>query len=276
MLTWDDPINKVHGLGPKRCEFLRSQGFETVGDLLLRAPLRFIDRRGARQLSELMQPQAGEITAIGSIESLGEKGFGRKKRLLVYISDGTGYVTGVWFKGYRYLIDKFQPGAMVAFHGKLSFFDGPQMVHPQVTFIEDGVNLEANAGLVPVYPSGSEWQRMGLNRRSWTRLIKAILDQWDGNGPYPPEEIRIREKLVGLPQAVRGLHIPQSPEEYDRAIEALKFTELFHHQLLMTALRRRRRQGEGILLPKGGDIFRRFIDGLPFRLSEGQERVLDE
>jgi len=126
-----------------------------------------------------MQPQKGEITAIGKIESLGEKGFGRKKRLLVYISDGTGYVTGVWFKGYNYFADKFQPGAMVAFHGKLSFFDGPQMVHPQVTFIEDGVNLDVQTGLIPIYPSGIGWQKVGLTRRSWLNLIIDVINQRD-------------------------------------------------------------------------------------------------
>ncbi len=263
-------------MGPKRCSFLLSRGFKTVGDLLLRAPLRFINRVGAKPLSELANPQSGEVTAIGKIESLGEKGFRRKRRFIVNISDGTGYVTGVWFKSYLNFRERLKPGALVAFHGKLSFFDGPQIIHPKVTFLDGDLDLDVQAGLTPVYPTGVEWQKVGFSRRQWSDIIKAVIDNWDGSGPYIPEEIRKFEKLVELPEAIRGLHIPESVEEHDRAIIALKFAELFHHQLLMVALRRRRRQGDGILLKSKGELYDRLLEQLPFELSEGQKNVLDE
>jgi len=276
MLTWNDSIEKVPGVGPKRREFLRSQDLNTVGDLLLRAPLRFIDRRGAKPLRDLMQPQKGEVTAVGRIESVGEKGFGRKRRFIVYISDGTGYVMGVWFKGWHYLVPKMTPGAAVCFQGKLSFFDGPQLVHPKITFIEEDADLEIQEGLIPVYPSGVEWQKHGLARTHWHNLIKIIIRNWDGSGPYIPDEVRIKEKLPSLTEAIRGLHIPESEDEFNRCIEAIKFSELFHHQLLMIALRRRRRFGQGILLHGDGEIYNRLLKVLPFELTSDQRRILDE
>jgi len=276
MLTWYDSVDKIKGLGPKRSNFLAWQGYRTVGDLLLRAPLRLIDQRGSLPLKELSAPQRGEITAIGRIESVGEKGFRSKRRFLVYISDGTGYVTGVWFKAYRYIIPKMQPGVRVAFHGRLTFFDGPQIIHPKVTFLDDDLDLDVHPGIIPVYPSGAEWQKVKLDRRYWPQLIRQVISEWDGGGTYVPEEIRRVHKLVHLREAIKGVHLPESTEEYDRALEALKFAELFHHQLLMVALRRRRRQGEGIRMEPGGLKYDRFIEELPFDLSTGQEKVLDE
>ena len=275
MLTWYDSIEKIQGLGPRRSQFLRSQGFNNVGDLLLHAPLRFIDQRGSLPLKDLLEPQPGKITAIGKVESFGEKGFGRKSRYIVYIGDGTGYVSGVWFKSYEYLKAKIKPDVKVAFHGKLTFFDGPQMVHPKVTFLDGGVNIDVEAGLVPIYPSGADWQKVGFWRSTWTKLIAQIIERWDGEGPYLPEEVRKSEKLVTLREAIIGLHSPKSSKEYDRATEALKFAELFHHQLLMVALRRRRRQGEGIRIEPAGELYDRLIEKLPFEFSKGQKQVLE-
>jgi len=276
MLFWNDHIEDINGLGPKRSEFLRNKGFKSIGDLLLLAPLRFIDRRGTLPLKDLMTEQKGEITAVGTIESVGEKGAWKKRRFLVNISDGTGYVTGIWFKGYRYLVSKLTPDTKVAFHGKLTFFDGPQMVHPKITFLNDDMTLDMDVGLIPVYPSGADWQKAGLSRKNWTELIGQIISEWDGNGPYLPDEVRRTHSLVNLRDAIKGMHQPESLKEFDKAIAALKFAELFHHQLLMAALRRRRRQGEGLNLEPGGEVYDSLISTFPFELSDGQKSVLTE
>ena len=284
MLSWNDPVDQVRGLGLQRGAFLISQGFRNVGDLLLRAPLRFIDRRSAPSFASMDPPMfasrgklAGgdEITAVGEIESLGEKGFRHKKRLIVVITDGTGHLTGVWFNNYQYILPKLQPGMTVAFSGKVTFFDGPQMVHPKVDFFAEGAaDFSSHTGLVPIYPAGEEWDKVGLSRGAWPRFLKWLLKEWDGSGPYIPDETRSVENLLPFRQAVTNIHIPASLEDFDQGMESLKFAELFHHQLLMVLLRRRRRQGEGVTVPEAGERYRGFIGALPFALSDGQKGVL--
>jgi len=276
MLNWSDPVENIHGLGPRRSEFLHRQGFDIVGDLLLRAPLRFIDRRDSPPFNELHKTHGSEVTAIGTIESVGEKGRYNKRRLMAIIGDGSGgYVTAVWFKRYSYLIPRLKPGIKVAFSGRVGFFDGPQIAHPNVTFLDNQLDSNPQTGLIPVYPSGEEWNRIGFTRQYWSKLIVNILKEWDGEGPYIPEEVRDYGKLVPLSNAIRGLHIPETTEEYDHGIAALKFAELFQHQLLMVALRRRRRQQGGIILD-AGEYCRKLIKLLPFELSNGQKSVLKE
>ncbi len=243
--------------------------------MLLRAPLRFIDRRFSPPFSQLDPPPPNEIAAIGRIESFGEK-YGAKRRLIVYISDGTGFLKGVWFENYHYLIPKLVPGQLVVFAGKVTLFDGPQIVHPKITFIEDDIDISGKTGLIAIYPSGEEWEKVGLSRKHWPKLIDKVLEVWDGKGPYIPEEIRIEYKQITLPSAIRGLHKPESIEHFDSAIKALKFAELYHHQLLMVALRRKRHSGEGILIKGTDKYYEKFIANLPFSLSEGQIKILDE
>ncbi|MBT7619132.1 MAG: ATP-dependent DNA helicase RecG [Calditrichaeota bacterium] len=276
MLKWTDPVEKISGIADKKSIFLREKGFETIGDLLIRAPLRFIDRRDSPPFSKLHEAVGAEITAIGTIESVGEKGRYRKRRLLCMISDGSGgYVTGVWFSKYKYIKPKLIPGLRVALAGKVSFFDGPQISHPRITILDASDEMSTKTGLIPVYPEGEEWKKHGFSKTIWEGFVKNLIGAWDGSGPFPPPELIKFEGLVSLPEAIRGLHLPESVDEYDKAVSTLKFNELFQHQLLMVALRRRRRQKGGIVFATG-EKYKKFIEILPFELSKGQKDVLEE
>ena len=285
-LGWNESIEKISGLGPQRIEFLRSEGFHTVGDLLLRAPLRFIDRRLAPPFKELVQPPSGEITAVGTVEVVGEKGFGRKKRFICILTDGTGFLQGVWFNQYSYYKPELTPGRQVAFTGKVGLFDGPQMTHPKVTFLDKTPLPTNGAELAPVYPSGDEWEKVGLSKRAWPKIIAKVIASWDGSGPFIPEEIRGGWGLPTLRESVEWVHQPKVAEEFDRGLEALKLAELYHHQLLMVLLRRRRKTGDGVRIENWKVKIEKcytpesklemFLNELPFELSPGQAGAIGE
>ncbi len=276
MLNWRDTVEKVKGLGPRRCEFLHSEGFHNVGDILMRAPVRFIDRRESPPFNRLQEAFGKEITAVGTVESYGEKGRSGKRRFIVNLGDGSGgYLSGVWFNNYRFVKPKIKPGVRIAFSGKVGFFDGPQMTHPKLTFLDKSTDYNLETGLIPIYPSGDKWTKHGFTRTFWVKLITYILKDWDGSGPYIPDEIRKFDALLPFKEALKGLHLPENIEEYDQAVESLKYAELFHHQLLMIALRRRRRQQGGIKI-EAGEKIKKFIAALPFKLSDSQKEVLKE
>ncbi len=275
-LKWNDSVDLIKGLGSQRAEFLASQGYATIGDLLMRAPLRFIDRRQSPPFATLTAPSAAEITAAGVIESVGEKGFGKKRRLICIISDGTGFLQGVWFKNYYFYKPELKPGRKVAFSGRVTIFDGPQITHPKVTYLDGDRNLPGEPSLVPVYPSGEDWEKSGLSKQAWPRLIAKVLQIWDGDGPYLPENIRSLCKYPLLHEAITAIHQPNGVDNFDRGLEALKFAELYHHQLLMVILRRRRRMGYGIVIGSPGDRYGLFLKQLPFDLSPSQREALQE
>lgn len=277
-LKWQDPVEKVPGLGPNRARFLEKQEFFTIGDLLYRAPLRFIDRRKSPPFNQLEGMHGAEITAIGTVESSGETGKRYKnRRLIVIIGDGSGgYIQGVWFSKFHYLKPKFKKGSTVAFTGKLTFYDGFQITHPQVTFLDAENSLDPGVGLFAVYPSGDEWEKIGLGRRKWSDIIRFVIGHWDGSGPYIPEPVQRMEKLLTFKEAISGLHQPATTDEFDSAVHSLKFAELFQHQLLLVALRRRRRQKQGIVIGEKEKRYLDFISRLPFKLAEGQKNVIRE
>ncbi|MDX1563324.1 MAG: ATP-dependent DNA helicase RecG, partial [Gammaproteobacteria bacterium] len=83
-------------------------GVETIGDLLCLVPLRYEDRTEVRKLGSL---RAGERVLIEGEIALAEVVFGRRRSLLVRLSDGTGSVTLRFFHFSRQQQAQFKTGA---------------------------------------------------------------------------------------------------------------------------------------------------------------------
>ncbi len=156
----DMEIQFLPGVGPKRAELLRKElAVETVSDLLRLYPFRYIDKStivricDARPDMAYLQIRARVIRtelygaggAIGqdqfpdgvSQNSSSAKAnavkFNTIRRMSVWVSDGTGDMEMVFFKGIKWMYEKLKPGAEFIFFGKPTAFNGRiNMVHPEV------------------------------------------------------------------------------------------------------------------------------------------------
>ncbi|HRV70479.1 MAG TPA: ATP-dependent DNA helicase RecG [Thermovirgaceae bacterium] len=275
-LAWDSHVRFLKGVGPARASRLGRLGVDTVEDLLYFFPRRYEDRRSIIDLSRL---EVGSVShAIASVVSI-ERRPTRKKNLSIVnalLSDGSSMAQAVWFnrKGLeRVLI----PGTRASFYGRVESRGGVvQIVNPEFEILED---KDADtpglfAGIVPVYP-GTE----GLFHR-WVRsLVFNAVETFAANLPDPlPPEIREKNRLVSIEEAVRSMHFPEGRESWSAARKRLAFDELF---LLQTALALRKRSYEeetgGYPLSWDGPILQKFRkEILPFELTSEQEKVLGE
>ncbi|HOY28922.1 MAG TPA: ATP-dependent DNA helicase RecG, partial [Flavobacteriales bacterium] len=114
------PIEYLKGVGPQRGALLRSElNIATYQDLLLHFPFRYVDRsrfHTVRELSEDMS-QAQLRGVLGPLRTLGEK---QGRRLTANLTDKTGSVELVWFKGARWLQLSLKPGQEYILFGKPS------------------------------------------------------------------------------------------------------------------------------------------------------------
>ena len=95
----DQDIKFLLGVGPKRAELLYNElGISTFRDLLYYFPYRHIDRSKFYSISELNaeMPYLQIKGKVIGIETVGDK---RHPRLVVFITDGTGVIEIVFFKG---------------------------------------------------------------------------------------------------------------------------------------------------------------------------------
>jgi len=283
------PLESIRGVGPRLVEKFAKMGLSTVEHALFTLPFRYEDRRRLTRISQLT-PDTRDIF-FGSVLAAGEKTTSRSHRKLyeVIVGDGSGTVSLKWFHYRKPWIEKQYPvGRRGVFYGEIKRFGSIlEIHHPDVEFLSQGQSPEAllqsdplNFGrILPVYPLTE-----GLTQKKARKIWKEIVDRFAGLAESPiPEEIRRRQRLLPLSDALRQVHFPHSDsslkkleERRDAARRTLVFDEFFYLELGM-ALKRR-----GILLEQG-HAFRvehlytkPLARMLPFRLTEAQRRVLGE
>ncbi len=285
-------IQYLHGVGPKRAALLgRELGIETVGDLIRLYPFRYIDRSEIHKIASLT-PTAAYVQVAGLVKSAklyGKAGqeileggvikFNLVSRLSLIISDGTGDLEVVFFKGVKWMYTKLRPGTSWLFFGKISVFNGRlNLAHPEVDTLPSPEAMEAGGTMVGVYPSTENLKNAGITGKVMTKLMTSAL------GMALPEireslpEYIIREKgLVPLRYAIRNIHFPADTAALNKAAYRLKFEELFYLQLsLLKQKFIRSREAHGIMMPKVGEAFHRCYDALPFELTGAQKRVITD
>ena len=93
-----------------------------------------------------------------------------------------------------------------------------------------------------------------------------------------PEDMRRRNGLISLREAIYNIHFPQSADKLRAAQYRLKYDELLGVQLTIQARRTaRHHRANGFLFPRVGHLFNTFYrEKLPFALTGAQQRVIKE
>ena len=270
-------VRTLRGIGSRRELVLADSGILTVADLLLYLPYRYLDRSKESRISEL--PEGQEVTALGQVQSTTVIP-GRRRRFVLTLEDESGELECVWFSGHQYLRTAFNEGDFLAAAGKISRFGKKrQIVHPEVEVLtEAGEDTRIHTGrIIPLYSISARMQSEKLSSRGIRRIIHDALDTVGSEIEETlPEGMRTQRHVVGLAEAVRKIHFPDSMEQVDAARTRLAFEELLCIQLYLgsRSMEVGSRRGKGFVVP--GDLAPKLIEQLPFTLTGAQQRVLDE
>ncbi len=275
---WTSDVTYVKGIGPSRARFLKSRGIESVADLLLNLPRRYLDRSALPNVRDVLPGMT--VTVVGRIVATGVLA-GRKKRFEVILSDGTGNIALLWFAGYRWLQERVKKGVILAASGEVTqFFDDKQIVHPELEFLEDvdTDDLTHTGRLIPVYEGGEQWEKAGLSSRNLRRVIKPLIVGPIAAIPdYLPEFSRRTCHLMPLAQAIAQAHFPDSTVLAEDARKRLAFDELLFLELAMANRRAAiDARHDGRACNAHGMLANRIVKHLPWPLTKAQERVSDE
>ena len=270
-------IRYLQGIGEKRAIALEKAGISFVEDLLTYFPRKYLDRS---QISKIRQLRIGQnATVVGQV--LDFRLFpGRRPRFVLRLADETGELNCVWFHGANYMKNVFQIGEVLAVHGKVRFFRGYQISHPEYDRLGTGKESESlhTGKIIPLYPSSKQLSEVNLDSRGFRRLLWSLLGDYSRQieENLPPKVIA-QYKLLSRRAALNAVHFPDSMEQLQDAQRRLKFEELFFLELMMAYRRLRwRRPEKGIAFERVGERTRHLVERLPFQLTEGQKQVLRE
>ena len=285
-------IQFLPGVGSKRAALFRNElDVSTVGDLIKIYPFRYIDRSSIIPISSAapdmayiqIKARVTEINLIGAKGSIAPEDvrYNTVKRMSVLVSDGTGYMEMVFFKGIKWMHSKLKAGDEYIFFGKPSIFNGRlNMVHPEV---DPAAGQQASGSMMEntmtgVYPSTEKLRNGGITGKVMSRLMEnALKTALPAIEEILPLELLQEKGLVPIHFALRNIHFPKDTDSLEKARYRLKFEELFYLQLsLLKQKYVRSRNENGIMMPKVGDAFNICYSNLPFKLTGAQKRVITE
>ncbi len=268
MVDLDKDVKYVKTVGPNRVKLLNKLNIYTLKDLIEYYPRDYEDRSKPKNLYECTDGEEVliEAMAAGRITEM-HKGRMTISRLIVKDQTGTCYIT--WFNQ-GYLRDKFQPGRMYRFFGKISNRNGRLEMNSPVY---DEIDQSKNTGkIIPIYPLTYE-----LKQNTLRKIIENGLAEVKGKLTETlPEYILKENNLWDINNTIERIHFPIEFSDFNKARERLVFEELLTTQLALLKLKNNyEHETDGIQFSK--DVYMSdVINILPFKLTKAQLRVLEE
>lgn len=262
---FDSDIQRIKGVGVSRAQLFAKLGVTDVGALLRFYPRAYEDWSSTHTLAEASTDQVEYIK--GQLVSPITEHRIRKGMTLYrgWAVDDNGARFRLTFFNNPYVSRLIKTEQDYVFRGKITGEYGhPEMSSP------DFRPYEPEGGLVPIYH-----QTEGLNSRAIIRTVQSALDMMTGDMTDPlPERLRVRYRMPGLRDALRGIHFPADHEELAAARRRLIFEELLVLQLGLLKLKSRPKKTGSA--PAVSDHTEEYYGLLPFRPTDAQRRAIDE
>ena len=227
------PVTSLPGVGPKAAQLFSKLNIFTAGDLLSFYPKDYEDRRARIPLKDFQKAKVHTACIVQSHEYFG---YGRMKTLKIIISDETCSASLICFNR-NFLEHSLTPGSIISVTGTFTEKYGQiQSTAFDVTLLSETGNLEEykesllpDSGIIPVYPSTE-----GLTQKVIRKAVKNAVQQYlRGIDDEIPECYVKENNLLSKQEAVKLIHLSQTPDEIQKARKTLIYEELFNFQKII-------------------------------------------
>lgn len=276
----------VKGVGPKVAYKLNKLGIYTANDLMCYFPKKHVDYSSRTLIKNLKE--GDNTTVFGYIKSV--SAFNTKNNLSVVkvtVADESGNLELSFFnaKGNRFTLERtkaqFPHNAGIMLSGTVKVnnynhkltIDKPTYSIMTGEFLE-GQNSNLNLGrIVPVYTVCEDLSIKTLRKA----IYNAIQLYKDYIVNIIPDEIRERLGIMDKKLAIEQIHFPDSNDSLEHARFSLIFEELFLVQLKLVRIREENSTKSALALKiKQDGLVEKFIKSLPFELTGGQKKAVNE
>ncbi|HEX5936405.1 MAG TPA: ATP-dependent DNA helicase RecG [Actinomycetota bacterium] len=251
---------------------LEGMGIRTVGDLLRHYPRRYIDRSAVQRIGDLRIEQHATVLARvhKTVKRLTRQ---RRSMVTVTIGDGSGFLDLTFFNQ-PWAAGIYKEGIEVAASGTVTRYRGRlQLANLEAEILGgDERDLVHTGRITPVHRAAE-----GVTTRTIRELVYAALGRLPKiDDPVPPDVLDA-EGLGSLDVALRHVHFPEDDAQLERAVERLKFDELFTLELGV-AFRKHRVESErtGVAHAAEGPLTERLLATVPFEPTKAQLRAIEE
>ena len=218
-----------------------------------------------------------EVLIVGKVRNCGLRKTKKRNYYQVTLKDGHGSVNLIWFHALSWIIGKFEIGDIIAAYGKVDFFNGFNITHPEFDILEDNDDPINTGQIIAIYPGTSELKQVGLESRGFRRIIRNTLEKIESPiKDYFSLNFLKQYGLMNRNNSLINIHQPFNMDRLQNAIYRLKFDEHFFLQILMALRKKRIESANGRIFTKRGEYVKKMYDSIPFELTNSQIKVLKE
>ena len=271
--TLDAPVSALPKIKPADVKRLGKLGIVTIRDLLLTLPFDWQAYGAPAEVSQLTPGRQASV--IGTITAISAKVTPRRRMKLteatVRDDSGSG-LRLVWFNQ-PFIAKQLHKGDRVAVAGtvKEARYGGMlEMQNPHHEVLEDTDDYVPTrvGGLMPKYHLVA-----GLSSRKIAGWVETALPLAGELEDLLPPSVRERHRLVGVADAVRLGHRPDTEEQWHQARRRMAFAELFELQAAFALMRASIAAEPATPIPYRQEVIDAFKAGVGFELTRAQRRT---
>ena len=303
--AWDADVSRLRFASGRRAEALRRLGMDTVRDVLLHVPHRYLDFTRVTPIG--LADVGTDVTVVGTVDKVTLKRPRPRMQVVeVALVDETGVLMCAFFKQ-PWLAEQLHAGDVMAASGKVTFAYGFRQMRPQFHEVvgragEEGLPSGQEGGAAPgarpasvtgsravaghgASASASRYARMlpvhavgdGLSAAWMRRIASAALADLGDACDFQPASLISAHDLMTLSRALGEAHFPTSAPAAERARRRLAYDELLCLQVALLSRRAiaLRDSGAHAHVTDGAHVAA-LLAALPFSLTGEQRRAADE
>ncbi len=262
-------LDRLKGIGDSTLKKLTKLGIFSIRDLVYHFPRRFIDRRKALKIADLVFIDHEDYHSIAQVIKLQEIRSKTGRRLTTaVIKDDTSTINVIWFNSH-YVKKIINVGDLVIISGPC---EKGRLINPKIRKYTNDKDLEEFATLEAIYP-----ETKNLSSKVISNLVKQIFDfnMFIEDEVLSPV-IMQAENLMDINSALKNMHFPKDLESWYRARERIAFDEIY--RILLEVKQRKEEEVEYQSFKFSIDnlAHKKLMESLPFKLTESQVRAIQE
>ena len=266
-------LTKIKGVGPKSEKYFLNLGISSAKDLIYYFPR---DYDAFEEPIDIINLKPGRVSTINAMVVTKPTMFmkGRQKITMLWLDDGTGRIRSYWFN-IPFINKSLTIGTSRIFRGRVGRLkNGIGLSQCKIYKKEYYDSLKGN--LSPVYPL-----TRGLTNNVVKKTIKNLLDDSTLNREvlkeYLPKSLLEERNLCDLSYAFSHIHFPKDLEDMKYARKRLVYDEFFLFSLAMLSNKKKKaNDGRIELMGVQESTLNSFINKLPFKLTDGQDKTLKD
>jgi ATP-dependent DNA helicase RecG len=258
-------LEEIEGVGPKTIILLNKLGIETIEDLIHYYPKKYnvIKRSDMNNLTN-----GDKVIIDGIVEGQPTViNLSIKLKKVIFRISNKRNIYNISAYNQLYLCNELKSGTPITVIGKYDKIKN--------SIVASEVRLEMlpeKANIEPIYQSTN-----GLNRKSINKFILNALENYEDIIDYIPKYISNKYNFRNKDWSIREIHNPDDIVSYKRAVQRLKYEELFMYLFKINYFKLRYNNDSKAIKREFDDKkVENFIDYLPFELTTDQITCISE